>query len=112
MTGPIPDEPEGADKRRYARVHVRDGVHIACEGLEPKFRGLVRVISQGGVFIQTIRTFPRGTRLRIQISFDGEVLNVDCIARDIEPLGIGVEFLPLTNEQQESLARLTLKIPT
>lgn len=112
MTGPIPEGQEGTDKRRYARVQVRDGVHVACEGLVPKFRGLVRAISPRGLFIQTTHTFARGSRLLIRIRLDDEVLDAECLVRDVEPQGIGVEFLPLTDDQQESLARLTLKIPT
>lgn len=111
MTPLSADEPQGADQRHYARVHVPDGVHIACEGLAPKFRGRVRVVSPRGVFIQTTCTFPRGTRLHLHIDFDGEVCDLEGVVRDIEAQGIGVEFLALSDEQQEALARFTLKIP-
>ena len=93
------------NRRRYRRVRIPADVHVRCWG--DGFRGIVRVMGEGGMFIDTIHPSASGLELELVIEGGGrdrlegvgkpsEPIRARCVSRYHEPgLGMGVEFLGL-----------------
>ena len=81
------------NRRRFQRVRIPNDTHMRCWG--DSFRGVIRVLGEGGMFIDTIHPSPSGAEMDVQI--DGaEPIRAHCVARGHEPgLGMGVEFVGL-----------------
>ena len=94
------------DNRLYERLYLSEGQHLTCEGLGFAFEGKVTVIGLGGTYIQTDKSYPMGTVLPLRFSADGESVEADVIVRDVEPDGIGVEFVKLRGANEDALKRI------
>jgi len=98
MVLPIPN------RRRFTRVVVPNNVHVRCWGED--FRGRVRVLSEGGMFIDTMHTRPDGTEMEVFIE-GKEIIHTRCVSRDHEPgCGMGVEFINPAKTEQERIREL------
>ena len=94
------------DNRLYDRLYLTENHHLACEGLGFAFGGKVTVIGLGGTYIQTDKSFPMGTVLALRFSAGGESVEADVIVRDVEPDGLGVEFVKLRGTNEDALKRI------
>lgn len=102
--------PQKTNKRRFRRVVLPFDVHVRCWG--PGFRGRLRVLSEGGMFVDTIHPPPDGTELEVVIEADPGPIRACCVSRDYEPgSGMGVEFVRLPEADRarirELIARFT-----
>jgi len=94
------------DYRRYERVVIPEDKLLACEGLERALDGLVSIVGLGGMFIRTRESYPVGTVVGVRIRGDGEVVETECVVRDVEPGGLGVEFVRLRGQHEETLKKI------
>ncbi len=96
--------PQKENRRQFQRVRIPFEVHVRCWG--DGFRGVVRVLGEGGMFIDTIHPSPNGSELDVVI--DGtEPIRTRCVSRDQEPgLGMGVEFLRLARAERARIREL------
>lgn len=96
--------PARQNQRRFHRVRIPSGVHVRCRG--DSFRGVIRVLSEGGMFIDTIHPSPVGAQLDVVIE-GAEPICARCISRDHEPgWGMGVEFVSLAQQDRVRIREL------
>ena len=80
-------------------------VNLRCWG--EGFRGRLRVLSEGGMFIDTIHPRPDGTEMEVSIEAEGEPILVRCVSRDHEPgSGMGLEFVLLRETERGRIREL------
>lgn len=92
------------NRRRFRRVLVPPDAQLRCWG--ESFRGRVRVLGEGGMFVDTIHTSPDGTEHEVIIEA-GEHIHVRCVTRDQEPgWGMGVEFVGLQEVERARIRDL------
>lgn len=100
------------DNRTYGRLYLSEGQHLTCEGLGFAFEGKITVLGLGGSYIQTDKSYPMGTVLALRIHAVDEVVEADAIVRDVEPDGIGVEFVKLRGANEDALKRIMDRLRT
>ena len=92
------------NRRRYPRIQIPVGVHLRCSG--ETFRGLVRVLGEGGMFIDTIHDSGSGAEMDVVIETDAPV-RTKCISRNHEPgHGMGVEFIAMERGERVRIREL------
>ncbi len=91
-------------QRRFPRVLVPHNTLIRCYGAD--FRGRIRVLSEGGAFIDTIHPSPPGSEFEVTIESPLPIAT-HCVARMIDPgWGMGVEFIGLGLPERTKLREL------
>ena len=105
---------ETADKRRSVRIPTR--LTVTFRDDKELRSSLMTNISRGGVFIATERPAETGTMLELRIALEdsGETIEVpsEVVTVNVGPdmqtarPGMGVRFLPTSDEIQEKLDRL------
>lgn len=96
------DTPE--EKRLHRRTLFR-ALQVRGESKRLFFSGYVRNLSVGGLFLQTTKPKPVGTKLRLHIPLERELLSLECAAevvwvqpfdvRSNTPPGMGLHFTDL-----------------
>lgn len=94
------------ENRLFDRVTLAEGKHVPCEGIGFTFDGEAIVIGMGGLLIRTPKTYPVGTVLPLRLRSGDDIFEADCIVRDLEEGGIGVEFVKLRGANEEALRRI------
>lgn len=101
-------QPAGPNRRRFQRVELPQNRWLACqamgEGLH--FDGEVSVISPGGLFIRSGKVQPIGARLGVKMRNIMDVVEADCVVRNHQDDGFGVEFLEMRPTFQTNLERI------
>ncbi len=100
------------DNRLYDRLYLSEGHYVGCEGLGFAFAGKATVIGLGGTYIQTDKSYPMGTVLPLRFSAGGDTVEADVIVRDVEPDGLGVEFVKLRGANEDTLKRIMDRLRT
>ncbi len=97
--------PHKPNRRRFSRILLPADINVRCWG--DGFRGRLRILSEGGMFVDTIHPRPDGTEMEVSIEADGEPIRVRCISRDHDPgYGMGVEFIRLQEAERERILGL------
>ncbi len=92
------------NRRRFPRVTVPPDAQLRCFG--DSFRGRVRILGEGGMFIDTIHATPDGTEQDVVIEA-GESIQVRCVTRVHEPgWGMGVEFVAMHEADRARIREL------
>jgi hypothetical protein len=94
------------ENRLYERVVLGPAETLPCEGLGFAFAGKVAVISMGGIYVQGDKSFPVGTVLPLRFRAGEEVVEADCIVRDADAQGLGLEFVKLRGPNEDALRRI------
>lgn len=85
-------------KRRYPRAVLPHGVQLLCWG--DTFRGRVRILGEGGMFIDTIHPHSGGIEFEVTIEAEQPIVT-RCMTRGVEPgWGMGVEFTVLSDDDR------------
>jgi hypothetical protein len=91
------------DLRRHRRIRVPDPAQVSCVGLDTNLEGQITIISLGGFFVRTPVVFPRGTVFNVRIGDGRHEFKALCAVRDLQPDGIGMEFVHLPEQGAEDL---------
>ena len=89
--------------RRNERILIPDNRLLRCEGIGSHLDGLISVIGLSGMFIRTKESHPVGTTLALSIRALDTEIEAQCVVRDAEPGGLGVEFTRLSREDEDKL---------
>jgi hypothetical protein len=89
--------------RRHERVLIPETRLFHCQGIGSHLDGLVSVIGLSGMFIRTKESHPAGTTLAVRLHALDADIEVQCIVRDVEPGGLGVEFNRLSADNEQKL---------
>ena len=104
---PSNGSPFKANRRKYQRVRIPPEVHLRCWGDD--FRGLVRVLGEGGLFVDTIKPTSNGVELQITIEID-KPIQARALTRYHEAgEGMGLEFVDLPADQRNRIKQLVSK---
>jgi len=109
MTPAPPD-----NRRRFERVVLPQTRWLACQavGEGVHLDGEVSVISSGGMFIRA-SVAPIGARFGVKMRNIADVVEADCIVRNHQGDGFGVEFTEMRPKFRENLERIIerLRVP-
>ena len=94
-----------AKKRRYERIIIPKGLHVAWQAGAGRHISLVGTVGLGGIYIRTPNPPPVGEMVRMVFNVPGgEVRAKGIVRHSTEGKGMGVEF---TSMQPEDRARLS-----
>jgi hypothetical protein len=94
------------ENRLFERIYLKDEMRIPCEGIGFTFKGSIIVVGMGGIFILTEKSYSIGTVLALRFAQGDDIVEADCIVRDLSPGGMGVEFVKLRGTNEEALKRI------
>lgn len=99
---------DAANRRQAPRAELDYDVEVDIEGENVPYTGLLKDISEGGVFLTTDERHTIGDRLHIRFSFPtiDEPIDVDVVVRWVRDAyseggmlpGVGVQFVDLVPE--------------
>ncbi len=101
LTRTVPQRPAAAagasiaghERRRYPRIPCWGNVSFRCEGTMLPNAGKLKVLGEGGCYIETGSTAPRFSHLDLILNAEGLELQVVGVVRDTEAgCGMGVAF--------------------
>ena len=98
MTNP-PEE-----RRATARVHVRSQVWLGRDGVFTHGVERLTNLSTAGAFIETQNGHTVHSVLNMRFSLGADLITSTVIVRYVQPRGMGVEFLDLSQEDRDRIA--------
>jgi FtsP/CotA-like multicopper oxidase with cupredoxin domain len=105
-------QPGNAPSRRFTtRVHTPGDVWVCwkCQGRDDI--SLVRNMSMGGLFIETLQPRPTGTVTRLDFLVAEGQIRADAIVRHAKPgSGLGLKFTALSEQDRPKLAALVTRL--
>jgi PilZ domain len=104
------DDPE-VEKRRHPRITLPRGMNINWRGRGESVLSKVRTISTGGVSIAAPEPAPKGELLYLSFEVPaGEVSACVVVRHSRAEMGMGVEFLNMSDEARKRLDHLLRKL--
>jgi PilZ domain len=94
----VPRKPSfaGRERRRYPRIPCQGVVTFRCEGTTIPNSGGLRVLSEGGCYIETLSAAPRFSHLDLTVNAEGLKLRAAGVVRDSQVgAGMGIAFLEM-----------------
>jgi hypothetical protein len=102
----VSSEPVATKRRRRPRHRVLINVELWYEQTRSPLRVTATDISGNGCYVESMRPFPAGSNLKAQLSMGTEKLTTSAVVRTCDQcLGMGIEFMTLTTEQQDEFQR-------
>jgi c-di-GMP-binding flagellar brake protein YcgR len=102
----VPSETVATKRRRRPRHRILINIEIRDEQTRSPLRATATDISGNGCYVESMRPFPPGTHLRAQLLMGTERLTTSAVVRTCDQgLGMGIEFMTLTTEQQDEFQR-------
>src|SRR5467141_878898 len=91
--------------RRYARVPLESPLRAHIDGAQA---GLSRVktISLGGAYLESPKKLNVGDSIKLEVRSGLRKINFTAVVRNIGPVGSGVEFVHMRDEDREKLRKL------
>ena len=95
-----------AKRRRRPRHRILLNIELRNEHTRSPLRVTATDISGNGCYVESMLPFPPGTHLRAQLCMGTERLTTSAVVRTCDQgLGMGIEFMTLTTEQQDEVQR-------
>ena len=99
------------NRRRRARHKVDINLELRDERTNIPMRVSATDVSGNGCYIESILPLPAGTSLKTTIWMGDEKLTTTAVVRTCDPgVGMGIEFMTLTNEEQDRLQKYLEKL--
>jgi hypothetical protein len=93
--------------RRNQRVRLPEDSLLRCEGIGTPLDGRVSVLGLTGLFVRTRDAHPVGATLVVRLyGSDKDIVEGQCVVRDVLPGGMGLEFTVISEKDQQALKRL------
>jgi len=89
------------ESRHYTRHLIPEESLLPCEGVNRPLKGQVSVMGLGGMFVRTRESYPIGTALEVRIHAPDDVIDAQCVVRDVLPGGLGLEFTKLRGKHED-----------
>ena len=100
-----------AKNRRYPRVPLPHGMHVAWQGVGERVVSRVATLGLGGLFIRALDPPPAGDIIRLYFEVPGGEVRARAVIRSsIQGEGMGVEFTAMVPEARGRLHRLLRKL--
>ena len=101
---------ENSERRIYPRYRCSGAADILQNG---KLWGWGKVsdISRGGCYLETDQTLPVGTEAQLRLTIADTLLDIDGMVASATPVvGMGIDFVTVSPEQENKLARIIDKV--
>ncbi|HKW33448.1 MAG TPA: PilZ domain-containing protein [Candidatus Acidoferrum sp.] len=104
--------PVNSPSRRFtSRVHTPGDVWVCWRYEGHDDISLVRNMSMGGLFIETLQACPSGTATRLDFLVAEGQIRADAVVRHFKPgSGLGLKFTALTEQDRPKLAALLTRL--
>ena len=90
------------NRRKFLRHKISHPLELRDERVNTPLRVNATDISGNGCYIETIMPIPVGTTLKVEFFLEDDRINSTAIVRTCDPgVGMGIEFMGLTTEQQQ-----------
>jgi c-di-GMP-binding flagellar brake protein YcgR len=99
------------DRRQFARLSTKLPTTFAEDikpGEQRAGEGVVTDLSLGGCYLQTVVQLSKGTLLSLELQteqYTSPIAVEAAIVRIVRPTGVGLEFLRLSESEQERLSQ-------
>lgn len=101
---------EGPGRRHSPRYRCSGAVEIYQHGSRWGW-GQVNELSQGGCYIETANPLPEGTEMQLRLTIAESALEIGAKVASTDPvIGMGMEFMAVTEEQAGKLAEIIGKL--
>jgi len=101
---------EHSDRRRFSRFSCSGAAEILQEGQRWGW-GTLTDISSGGCYIETNQPLPLGAETRLRLTIADISMDIDAKTASVTPMmGMGMEFLAISQEQKIKLVEIIEKI--
>jgi len=98
------------EKRGHDRYECSGAAAVRSQGSRFPVNGMIKDISEGGIYIELTSPLPVNAPVVIKASVDGVVLECEGVVCTSYPMvGMGVRFQNLSRESQERLAKILEK---
>lgn len=94
------------EHRYYERHRMPENSLFPCEGVDRPLNGHVSILGLGGMFVRTHESYPVGTTLDVRIHAPEEVIEAQCVVRDVLPGGLGFEFTRLRGKHEDAVRKI------
>lgn len=99
------------NRRRRVRHRISFTMELKNERTNIPMRVNATDISGNGCYIETIMPLPTATQLKVDFWMEEEHVTTNAIVRTCDPgVGMGIEFLGMTTEQQDRFQKLLDKL--
>ncbi len=100
------------NRRRFQRVVLPQTRWLACQaiGEGTHLEGEVSVISTGGMFIRAEPAQPVGAKFGVKMRNIADVVEADCVVRNHQSAGFGVEFIEMRPKFRDNLERIIARL--
>lgn len=102
-TKDVPDRP--AERRRVPRIPFKATSVVAETGSSQVVIAQTTELSRFGCFVQTIKPYPQGTRVNIEVAEAGDIFTASGVVAYVTGDGMGVVFSMVESESYEVLAK-------
>ena len=93
-------------RRRRPRHRILIDIELRDEQTRSPLRVTATDISGNGCYVESMLPYPPGTNLKAQLLMGSERLTTSAVVRTCDQgLGMGIEFMTLTTEQQDEFQR-------
>ena len=93
-------------RRRRPRHRILIDIELRDEQTRSPLRVTATDISGNGCYVESMLPYPPGTNLKAQLLMGSERLTTSAVVRTCDlGLGMGIEFMTLTTEQQDEFQR-------
>ena len=99
------------ERRRVARVPFKATSVVTEEDSSRMVVAQTSELSRFGCFVQTIKPYPRGTRVHIEMSDGGDIFTASGVVAYVTDDGMGVVFNMVEPEKYETLAKWLSRTP-
>lgn len=98
----------GSSARRFVRHTVR--MEVLIRDMNAAFKLVSRDLSMGGIFLETNKRVPAGTRVELVLThpITKKELSIDSKVARTAADGLGIEFMDLTDDMRRNLVRFAL----
>ena len=103
-------EPQ-AERRRVPRVSFKATSVVTEEDSSRMVVAQTSELSRFGCFVQTIKPYPQGTRVHIEMSDGGDIFTATGVVAYVTGDGMGVVFNMVEPEKYETLAKWLSRTP-
>ena len=108
-TGPIAERP--GERRRVPRIRFKATSVVAEIGSTQVVVAQTTELSRYGCFVKTIKPYPQGTRVHIEMAEAGTTFSASGVVAYVAGDGMGVIFSMVEHENYEILARWLSRAP-
>lgn len=98
------------ERRAFTRIRLDVPASLLFYQVDMRHEGSVADLSMGGCYFPIPHQFPVGEKCRFQLTLgeglETETVDVDCIIARSDGKGVGIQFVDVTPEMQETLTRI------